>query len=483
MFKKIKNQVGAISGGVRSKAEQSARNAAGYIKSTSNQGTSAVSEWFDDRTALVSADSLERVRNSENPLITLEQRQVPRQVTSGLVYFAAASGVLSNSDEITRFTRAVMDHDQSVVQQMFRKVFNPDDAREISSWMDRAPGYEIAGGWAHRLHHGHDLSAMMALHAEYGLPGVAEWANHVWARDFWTPHGVPYLPTGSGSVYNWLIDFGVSPSNAMSLLSINAAEAASGLFFISAGTRVWGGVNKFLANSRYSKELKNIKELAGNNLHEEALRQLDRLEVYADRNASPHLKLDLALFCLGMSLQPISPRATAWGHRAFRISDQLITAATDIPEKTEYQGGTQVSFSGLAGTIAMTSFAPYAQTANADLEIIRVKAKLAVYQYLQVARRQKQGWAIKGRKLSGYRPFSAMTNQFLALELAVSVGSLTTLPEGVDPVAIRDELLDTLHEIKARERDASEFLTRIETAIYRVYPSESFASRPISLAI
>lgn len=473
MFKKIKDQVGAFSGDVRSKAEQKARNAAEHLKATSNQGASAVREWFDDRTSLISADSLERVRNSENPLITLEQRQVPKQVTSGLIYFAAASGVLSNSTEITRFTRAVMDHDQSVVQQMFRKVFNPEDAREISAWMDRAPGYEIAGGWAHRLHHGHDLSAMMALHAEYGLTGVAEWTNHVWARDFWTPHGVPYLPTGSGSVYDWLVDFGVSPSNAMSLLSINAAEAASGLFFISAGKRVWGGVNKFRANSRYSRELKNIKKLAGNNLHEEALKQLDRLEVYADRNASPHLKLDLALFCLGMSLQPVSPRATAWGHRAFRISDQLVTAATDMPEKTEYQGGTEVSFSGLAGTIAMTSFAPYAQTANADLELIRVKSQLAVYQYLQVARQQKSGWAIKGHKVAGYRPFSAMTNQFLALELAVSVGSLTTLPEGVDPIAIREELLDTLLEIKNRELEASDFLDRIEAAIRRIYPSGS----------
>lgn len=471
MFKKIKDQVGVFSCEVRSKAQQTARNAAEHLKATSNQGASAVREWFDDRTSLVSADSFERVRNSENPLITLEQRQVPKQITSGLIYFAAASGVISNSDEITRFTRAVMDHDQSVVQQMFRKIFNPEDAREISAWMDRAPGYEIAGGWAHRLHHGHDLSAMMALHAEYGLPGVAEWTNHVWARDFWTPHGVPYLPTGSGSVYNWLVDFGVSPSNAMSLLSINAAEAASGLFFISAGTRVWGGVDKFRANSRYSRELKNIKKLAGNSLHEEALKQLDRLELYADRNASPHLKLDLALFCLGMSLQPFSPRATAWGHRAFRISDQLVTAATDIPEKTEYQGGTEVSFSGLAGTIAMTTFAPYAQTANADLELIRVKAKLAVYQYLQMARQQKSGWAIKGRKVAGYRPFSAMTNQFLALELAVSVGSLTTLPEEVDPIAIRDELLDTLQEIKMRELEASDFLDRIETAIRRVYPS------------
>lgn len=364
-----------------------------------------------------------------------------------------------------------MDHDQSAVQQIFRKVFSPEEAREISAWMDRAPGYEIAGGWAHRLHHGHYLSAMMALHSEYGMIGVAEWANHVWARDFWTPHGVPYLPTGSGSVYNWLVDFGVTPSNAMSLLSINAAEAASGLLFVSAGTRVWGGVNKLVANSRYSKELRNIKDLAGSDLHEEALKQLDRLEVYADRRASPHLKLDLALFCLGMSLQPNSPLATAWGHRAFRISDQLVTAATDIPEKTEYQGGTEVSFPGLAGTVAMTSFAPYAQTANADLELVRTKAKLAVYQYLQLARRQKSGWELKGRKVAGYRPYSAMTNQYLALELAVSVGSLTTLPEGVDPIAIRDELLDTLVETQTREGEAAEFLDKIEAAIRRVYPT------------
>lgn len=407
-------------------------------------------------------------------MITLEQRQVPRQVTSGLIYFAAASGILANSTEITRFTRAIMDHDQGVVQEMFRKIFSPEEAREISAWMDRAPGYEVAGGWAHRLHHGHDLSAMMELHHEYGLVGVAEWANHVWLRDFWTPHGVPYLPTGSGSVYNWLVDYGVSPSNAMSMLSINAAEAATGLLFVSAGSRVWSGASKLMTNYRYSKELKHIKGLAGNNLHEEALKQLDRLQIYADDNASYHLKLDLALFCLGMSLKPENAFAPAWGHRAFRISEQLVTAATNMPDSTEYQGGTEVSFVGLAGTVAMTAFAPYAQTANADLGIITLKAKLAVHEYLQTARKQRKGgWAMKGRSLMGYRPYSAMTNQYLALELALSVGSLARPTDGIDPLVIRDELLDTLRETRKLEQESADFLDRMEAAIGRIYPLSS----------
>lgn len=471
MFKKLRNQARPLVGNVKSKIEQEVLNASETLKNKARQSETALKDWFDDRTSLVSADSLQRIQDSENPLITLEQRQVPKQVTSGLVYFAAASGVLANSTEITRFTRAVMDHDQSVVQEMFRKVFSPEEAREISAWMDRAPGYEMAGGWAHRLHHGHDLSAMMELHKEYGLVGVAEWANHVWMRDFWTPHGVPYLPTGSGSVYNWLVDYGVSPSNAMSILSINAAEAATGLLFVSAGSRVWSGASKLMANYRYSKELRNIKELAGNNLHEEALKQLDRLQIYANQNASYNLKLDLALFCLGMSLQPNNPLATAWGHRAFRISEQLVTSATNIPDRTEYQGGTEISFVGLAGTVAITAFAPYAQTANADLGIITEKAKLAVYEYLQTARKQnKGGWAMKGRRIMGYRPYSAMTNQYLALELALSVGSLTRPTVGLDPLVIRNELLRTLHETKKLECESADFLDRMEVAIRRVYP-------------
>jgi hypothetical protein len=470
VFKNIKDQLGALPGKARTKVEHTVQEAAEYLATAKDHGPSAVNKWFEDRTALVSADSLERLRHSENPIITLENRQVPRQVVSSLVYFAAATGVLSNSTEITRFTRAVMDNDKSAVQQMFRKVLSPEEATEISSWMDRAPGYEIAGGWAHRLHHGHDLSAMMTLYSDYGLVGVAEWTNHVWARDFWTPHGVPYLPSGSGSVYSWLVDYGISPTNAMSLLSINAAEAASGLFMLSAGKRAWTGASKFLANKRYSRELKNIKALAENGLHEEALKQLDRLEVFADQNASPHLKLDLALFCLGMSLRPDAPKALAWGHRSFRISDQLVTSSVSAPKTTEYQGGTEVSFAGLAGTVAITAFAPYAQSANADLDIVRLKAKVAVYEYLQLARRQRDGWALKGRKIAGYRPFSAMTNQFLALEMALSVGSLTGKLDTCDPLAIRDDLLETLAETKIREKEASDILDRMEAAILRVYP-------------
>jgi hypothetical protein len=383
---------------------------------------------------------------------------------------------LTNSTDITRFTRAVMDHDRSVVQQMFRKIFNPDEASEISAWMDRVPDWGFAGGVAHRAYHGHDLSAMMTLHSKYGFTGILEWANHVYARDFWTPHGVPYLPEGSGSVHSWLVDFGVSPMHAMSLLSINAAEAASGLLFITAGRRVWRGAGKLIANARYSRELEKVKELAANNVHDEALKQLDRMQVYADRNVSPHLELDLALFCLGMSVEPDHPRALAWGHRAYRISDPLVSAATNIPERIEYHGGTQVSFCGLAGTIAMSAFAPDAQTANADLGMARVKAELAVCQYLQTARRQKKGWAFKGHNLANYRPYSAMTNQFLALELALSVGSLTGLPAEFNPIAIRDELLDTLRETQQREREAATLLEGIEKAVKQVYPLKQDAT-------
>jgi hypothetical protein len=472
VFKGIRDQVGALSVQARLKAKQATLEAAEYLVATKVQGTSAVSKWLDDRTALISADSVTQIQNSQHPLIALEQRQVPRQVTSGLVYFAAASGVLSTSTEITRFTRAIMDHDQSVVQQMFRKVFSSEEAQEISAWMDRAPGFEVSGGWAHRLHHGHDLSAMMTLHAEHGLIGVAEWANHVWARDFWTPHGIPYLPSGSGSVYSWLVENGVTPSNAMSMLSVNVAEFASGLFFVSASKRVWGGTSRFLTNRKYSRELYSIKELAHDGFHEESLKQLNQLELYADRHVSPRLKLDLAAFCLAMSLESSSTRSNVWGQQAFRISEQLVAVATDMPKTTHYQGGTEVSFAGLAGTIAMTAFAPYAQTANADLERFEAKAKLAIREYLQTARRQKsKGLAINGREFAGYRPFSAMTNQFLALELALCVGSLTKSPDASDPLLIRDELLDTLRETKAHDLPASDFLDRIEAAIRRVYPA------------
>lgn len=171
-------------------------------------------EWKADHSSLVNGDSISALEKSENPLIELERRKVPKHVTMHLIHLFTAAGVFTNADDITRFTRDLMDNDNAAIQQWLRKVFSPEEAREISLWMDTSPGAEYAGGWAHRLEHGHDISALVELSNEYGLTGAIEWTNHVWLRDFWTPHGVPYLPSGSGTVYDWLVSAGVAPQTA-----------------------------------------------------------------------------------------------------------------------------------------------------------------------------------------------------------------------------------------------------------------------------
>ena len=195
-----------------------------------------------------------------------------------------------------------MDHDQAAVQQWLRRVFNPDQAREISVWMDAAPGAEYAGGWAHRLIHGHDFAAMTEVMQEYGLVGAAEWANHVWLRGFWTPHGVPYLPAGSGTVYEWLMDAGLSSSTAMGLLTINAAEAASGLLLYMSAMRV-GRAGFALGRVRkYRNELDQVIQLVEEGSEVEAVWLVGQIEAFSERKGVSHLRLHLATFCLEMAL-------------------------------------------------------------------------------------------------------------------------------------------------------------------------------------
>lgn len=451
-------------------AVSKATEAFNYLADTIESQHNSFNEWVDDRTSIVGADSLERLKKSGNPLITLEKRQVPRNITSSLVYFAAASGVFSSSDEITRFTRAVMDDDSAVIQQMLRKVFDPEEAREISAWMDHAPGYSVAGGWAHRLHHGHDLDAMMTLYSEHGVTGVAEWMNHVWLRDFWTPHGVPYLPAGSGTIYDWLVGAGVKPATAMGLLSINAAEAASGILLISSGKKMVAGISRFFANRSYSKEIERIKELVDDGLHSQAIDAVDTLILDIDHEVSQHLKLDVALFCLGLSLDNSVGNTQLWGARAYRIADMLCQPNKENPESTEYLGDTEVSFAGLAGTVACTAFSSFITEEKGDLSWIVKKAQYSVREYLALAKKQIDGWSVSGVKVAGYRPYSAMTNQLLALELSISLGSLTSLPASMDPRAIRKQLMDSFEKAEMNDSKSVDFIQSIKSALERVYP-------------
>ena len=426
-------------------------------------------EWHSDRSSFVASDSIARLKSSDNPLVRLEERIVPRHVSMGMVYFAAASGVFANSDEITRFTRDLMDNDRAAVQQWLRRVFDPEEAIEISLWMDTSPGSEITGGWAHRVHHGHDTSALFTLTQDYGATGAIEWANHVWLRDFWTPNGVPYLPAGSGSVYEWLVNAGLSPQTAMSLLTVNAAEAATGLLFFTSGRRMYKGYKTYKGARAYRKNLSIINSFVKEDCEHQAFDLVEQMELLNDHEHVPHLRLDLAMFCLGRSFQVDSVYRKRWGCYAFTIGRDLCRYSTHYPTQIPYHGDTKVSFQGLAATVMASAYSSHVQIENLDWGHVSERIQFGIKRFLELGKEQnKPKIEVKNNKLMGYRPYSALTNQLLALELSMACGTLHAIK--TDPLAIRRTMKETLSNLKKDGMEHEQMAVSIEKNLDRIYP-------------
>ncbi|WP_044412668.1 hypothetical protein [Thiomicrospira microaerophila] len=417
------------------------------------------------------SDDIQILRESSNPLILMQQRTTPYHVKGAIINFLAATGVLTNATEITRLTRAVMDNDKGPLQEFIRNHFNPAEAKEISSWMDRVPDSTISGGWAHRLHHGHDLEAMTSLYQEYGLTGAAEWFNHVWLRDFWTPHGVPYLPSGSGEVYGWLVSQGVSKSTAMSLVSINAAEALSGLLFIRAGLKIRDFTINIIALRKYEAQRVELKKLISDGLDNEAYTLVERMRNSFEEEQLFDFRLDLAHYCLELSNREDIRNPVIWGEMAYKIADNLCRYKTQAPALINYLGNTKVSFVGLAATISATAFASHVQNANTTPEAISSTIKLGIRAYLEAGADINKGVSMYGVKVYGFRPYSALTNYKLAMDLALSLSQLERVDAGgkFDPLFIRREMFSLINELSKQEEDRS-LVNEIKAGFERVYP-------------
>ena len=450
------------------------------LKDLASQATNKTKEHVDKlqenlnkKTAILGSDDITQLRKSTNPIVTLEERSTPYHVKGAMINFLAATGVLTNATEITRLTRSVMDNDNGPLQTFIRQHFDPVQAREISSWMDKVPDSTIAGGWAHRLKHGHDLEAMMSLYKEYGLVGAAEWFNHVWLRDFWTPHGVPYLPSGSGEVYQWLRQQGVSGSTAMSLVSINAAEALSGILFIRAGFKISANISDIKLRRAYEADLESLRKQIGAGNDVAAYEHLERMLAYMDENKLFDQRLDLAHYCLDMSHRPETQNPTIWGEQAYHIASNLCKAReSDNGMKVNYLGATKVSFVGLAASIAATAFASHVKQANTSPEMIKSKIKLGIHAYLKTADDLKKGVCVYGRQIYGYRPYSALTNYKLAMDLALALTQIERVGQQSlhTPSFIRKQMMDLIDELMLDKDAEKSLLVKIKKGLEKVYP-------------
>jgi hypothetical protein len=422
----------------------------------------------DDKTSLYDGDRLSHVVESNAPVSRLVLREVPAHVTSGIACFGVGLGVLANEVELMRLTRALMDDDGGALQQFLRPILATPAGADINSWMDRVPNSEIAGGFAHRLFHGHDVAGLVELINNHApTEAIVNWFNHVWLRDFWTPHGVPWLPSGSGSAYEFLRSFDViSSTTAMDVLTINAAEAASGLFLLGGGLRIRDAIRTWIERSRYAKHLSAAIDCAQEGNHQMAGHELRDAELHV-ADAPADLRLEAASFALAQATPEKSPEqildyaGCAWDI-ANGIFDPKQRSKT-IP----YHGGTRVSFLGIVTTIMTSAYSLMNRNKERDWDRNqREQTRLGVSACMAIARSQAEtGWT--GRR-ARFRPYSALSNQVLALELAHAASFLRE-PMG-DPPGIRRAIGKTLLACEGLPEVHQEYIKQLADGIERLYP-------------
>lgn len=204
--------------------------------------------WGEDCERLVGESGFFRrfeIASTDSSVVPTATAEMAIGLSAATALATGGAAVLMNETALMRTTRSVMDTNSGPLQKMFRQVVAPGDrTAEINAFIDTVPGTEFAGGFAHRLIHGHDLAGLSRAFEEYGLEGAIEWLNHIVLRDSWTPSGVPILPFGSGEIYAFLKGMGVSPAMAADLLALNAAEALAGLGILTGTVRAAGLVQK-----------------------------------------------------------------------------------------------------------------------------------------------------------------------------------------------------------------------------------------------
>lgn len=448
----------------------SLKGARDYVKHKAYDLNESRKDW-QKHTTSVMGDDLRLFRSSDNPLVRLSDHKLPDHVLSAFVFLGAAAGVYSNRQEMMRFTREIMDHDDGALQKVVRAVFESDNAREISMWMDQVPGTDFYGGMGHRLYHGHDVSALLDLMRSYpNHEAFIEWFNHVWLRDFWTPQGVPYLPAGTGTAHEWLMAQGMSFTDAMSLLTINAAEAASGLLILGSSIRAKNAFSKYRAKRSFDKEILQIITHTEKEQHHQALKYLRALKLKSCYQEHFQGRLQLATLCLTQSHQSQRQQSDhkisiEWANQAFDIAKSMYQGEGDPQRLTAYHGGTVVSEVGLAGVILTSTFADHLRVSRTDAVELAEHLDISVDTFIACSANQIE----PNIQQATYRPYSALTNQLLALQIS-SAAYNTGLPIKSSPLAIRELMEKSLRRLVQDKEPHSTYAFELKENLMEQYP-------------
>lgn len=338
-------------------------------------------------------------RDPENYGLTVNAH-LSAWTTAALV---SGSGVtaLAMDETLSRLTRSIFDGTDLVggtLQEKVADIVGQDLYREISQGMDTVPeSGVIGGGWLHRLQHGHDLAAVESIYEEHGSAGALAALYHIYGRDFFTPAGIPILPSGSEEVHQLLTEqLGLGSVQAADLISINFVELMGGLFSIGGIFRLVTLTRQHLKNSRIEALVNQAHEAANNDDFDTADAKMQN-----SRNMQPDsgvLALSHAVICHRAG-NPL---------KAYQYYRDAMHHLSEAKEPLLPVDGADISLRGIAATGALANFKAVSQDPS-----------LAKH------------WTEELQKVSraGITSFSAAAEQHLDRRFIKRIGSGQALPE------------------------------------------------------
>lgn len=334
----------------------------------------------------------------------------------------------------------------------------PEKAEAVNRFMDTVPGSDVMGGWLHRIQHGHDIKALVQIGEDYGSEGVIQGLYHIFGRDFFTPAGIPILPTGSAQVHEFLIThLGMTAEAAADLISLNSLEVAAIIALAISARQLWICFKDYKERAelqrladRASKAAEDGDLVTASALFQEALAVRPQEGVIS--------------FALGMVRYRMGNRLDAF----LRFRDAASWLART--ETTVDVAGAKLSLRGTAAGMALASIDAPARADRHGNDWIAQLEQLAM---VGVTAFQQIADDVISTTVSPARYLSAALNYYLAGRL---VGGAMYLPQ-------RDQLLDRMHrkleesltaiEEKGQHVDEIRFIKRFAAAEFLPIPEAS----------
>lgn len=413
-------------------------------------------------------DDIHLVKNECFLLNRLNQEKIPLSIKQSTLYAIAGTGGAINETELAKLSRSIMDNDEAFFTNLLETIYGEADVKRINKLIDLDPLTGQTLGKNHRLTHGHDLESLIEIVKEHEIEGLLNWINHVWLRDFWTPTGVPYLPAGTDSLYEYLPQLGISKSTAADILTINFWEVTAALLLYKSCKNFYN----FLEDNLKSKRAKTY------------WRKGLELEELGDFEAADHnfenvltIERDNPVIDIWYATQFLQ-RATnskednkLWYKNLVRCYDLCSRAKYKIEDDllVPFQGGVVVSLWGINSTLLSCTYG----SKNEDIVSLRgsvnsgIESCIKASDYLMNPSKTN----IKSFGLAK-RPFSAITNDYIALNLYLN--SPFDLQSKYTPLYIRNRISNNLNYIiDSRSEIEAEYAITLKKSFDRVFPIEN----------